>query len=611
MPISQTAPSTASPAGVPALTTRLTDALGAAITAAYPDQAGADPVVRPSDHADLQANAALALAKKVGARPRDVAAAVVEALSAPELIEQVEISGPGFLNLRLSDEALWEQVRARAGDDRLGVPATETGRRTVIDYSAPNIAKEMQVHHLRSTIIGDALARVLGFLGSDVVPQNHLGDWGTQFGMLIQYIDEHPEANWRLSDLDPGQDGPQASPVSALEQLYKKARAVFDADPDFADRSRARVVALQGGDPGTVTVWEEIVKESQHSFDAIYERLGVRLTPADSAGESSYNGVLGDVAQELADAGIAEISDGALVVQSEEVTGADDRPAVLMVRKSDGGYGYDTTDLATIRHRIRNLGADRILYVVGAEQGLHFRLIFEAARRAGWLTQDVVAEHVPFGSVLGPDGKRFRTREGKTVRLVDLLDDASAAALKVVREGAEAKGEQVDEAALATIAEQAGIGAVKYADLSNSRVKDYVFDAERMTAFNGNTGVYLQYAHTRLASILRRAAGRDLAVPDAAQVALDGALEPAERALVLRLDTFGQALTEVAADLEPHRLAGYLYDLARVFTDFYEACPVLASEGAVRQRRLVLVDLTRRTPATGLDLLGISAPDRM
>ncbi|MGC0141899.1 MULTISPECIES: arginine--tRNA ligase [unclassified Pseudactinotalea] len=611
MPISQTAPSTASPAGVPALTTRLTDALGAAITAAYPDQAGADPVVRPSDHADLQANAALALAKKVGARPRDVAAAVVEALSAPELIEQVEISGPGFLNLRLSDEALWEQVRARAGDDRLGVPATETGRRTVIDYSAPNIAKEMQVHHLRSTIIGDALARVLGFLGSDVVPQNHLGDWGTQFGMLIQYIDEHPEANWRLSDLDPGQDGPQASPVSALEQLYKKARAVFDADPDFADRSRARVVALQGGDPGTVTVWEEIVKESQHSFDAIYERLGVRLTPADSAGESSYNGVLGDVAQELADAGIAEISDGALVVQSEEVTGADDRPAVLMVRKSDGGYGYDTTDLATIRHRIRNLGADRILYVVGAEQGLHFRLIFEAARRAGWLTQDVVAEHVPFGSVLGPDGKRFRTREGKTVRLVDLLDDASAAALKVVREGAEAKGEQVDEAALATIAEQAGIGAVKYADLSNSRVKDYVFDAERMTAFNGNTGVYLQYAHTRLASILRRAAGRDLAVPDAAQVALDGALEPAERALVLRLDTFGQALTEVAADLEPHRLAGYLYDLARVFTDFYEACPVLASEGAVRQRRLVLVDLTRRTLATGLDLLGISAPDRM
>ncbi|MGC0252574.1 arginine--tRNA ligase [Pseudactinotalea sp. Z1748] len=611
MPISQTAPSTARPAGVPALITRLTDALGAAITAAYPDQAGADPVVRPSDHADLQANAALALAKKVGARPRDVAAAVVEALSAPELIEQVEISGPGFVNLRLSDEALWEQVRARAGDDRLGVPATETGRRTVIDYSAPNIAKEMQVHHLRSTIIGDALARVLDFLGSDVVPQNHLGDWGTQFGMLIQYIDEHPEANWRLSDLDPGQDGPQASPVSALEQLYKKARAIFDADPDFADRSRARVVALQGGDPGTVTVWEEIVKESQHSFDAIYERLGVRLTPADSAGESSYNGVLGDVAQELADAGIAEISDGALVVQSEEVTGADDRPAVLMVRKSDGGYGYDTTDLATIRHRIRNLGADRILYVVGAEQGLHFRLIFEAARRAGWLTQDVVAEHVPFGSVLGPDGKRFRTREGKTVRLVDLLDDASAAALKVVREGAEAKGEQVDEAALATIAEQAGIGAVKYADLSNSRVKDYVFDAERMTAFNGNTGVYLQYAHTRLASILRRAAERDLAVPDAAQVALNGALEPAERALVLRLDTFGQALTEVAADLEPHRLAGYLYDLARVFTDFYDACPVLASEGAVRQRRLVLVDLTRRTLATGLDLLGISAPNRM
>ena len=607
VPTSST-PSAAS--GVASLSDQITTVLGEAIAAAYPEQAGADPVVRPSDHADLQANAALALAKKVGARPREVATSIEANLPAGELISRVEVSGPGFLNLTLSDEALWRQVRARAADERLGVPATEAGRRTVIDYSAPNIAKEMQVHHLRSTIIGDALARVLRFLGSDVIPQNHLGDWGTQFGMLIQYIEEHPEEHWRERDLR-ADAGEQDSPVSALEQLYKKAREVFDADPQFADRARTRVVALQSGDARTLKLWQEIVAESQRSFDAVYQRLGVGLGPEHSMGESAYNDVLEEVARELADAGIAQVSDGALVVQSQEVTGADDKPAVLMVRKSDGGYGYDTTDLATIRHRIRNLGADRILYVVGAEQGLHFRLIFEAARRAGWLTDDVRAEHVPFGSVLGPDGKRFRTRAGKTVRLMDLLDDAATAAEAVVREGAEARGEQVDEAWLEQIAEQAGIGAVKYADLSNSRVKDYVFDVQRMTAFNGNTGVYLQYAHTRLASILRRARSQGLTVPEAGAVELGEPLEPAERELTLRLDGFGQSLMEVAADLEPHRLAGYLYDLARAFTDFYEACPVLGSQGAVRERRLVLVDLTRRTLATGLDLLGIAAPERM
>lgn len=296
---------------------------------------------------------------------------------------------------------------------------------------------------------------------------------------------------------------------------------------------------------------------------------------------------------------------------SEEITGPDDKPAALMVRKRDGGYGYDTTDLATIRHRIRDLAADRILYVVGAPQTLHFRLIFEAARRAGWLTEDVQTHHVAFGSVLGPDGKPFRTRAGETVRLMDLLDDAVAAAAQVVREGAQTKGQEMDEATLAHIAEQAGIGAVKYADLSNSRNKDYVFDTERMTAFNGNTGVYLQYAHTRLTSILRRADERGIALPQADQVEPDGGLEPAERDLVLRLDSFGQALADVAAELEPHRLAGYLYDLARTFTTFYEACPVLTSEGTVRDRRLVLVDLTRRTLATGLGLLGIAAPERM
>lgn len=597
------------PHAVPTLARQLTDALGAAIATAYPEQAGADPLIRPSDHADLQANAALALAKRVGANPREVATRVSEAIPAGSAVGHVEISGPGFLNLTVADEALWTQAEARRADPRLGVPASQSGVRTVIDYSGPNIAKEMHVGHIRSTVIGDCLVRVLTFLGSDVLKQNHLGDWGTQFGMLIQYITENPDQPWRHDEIS-GADH-QPSTVSALDTLYRAARQQFDADPAFADRSRERVVALQGGDPATLAVWREIVAESQFYFDRVYERLGIQLSAQDSRGESSYNDLLDDVAAELTEAGIAVTSDGALVVLSEDVDGPDGQPAALMVRKRDGGYGYDTTDLATLRYRIVELGADRILYLVDSRQALHFRLLFEAARRAGWLTDAIEAVHVSFGSILGPDGKPFKTRSGETVRLMDLLDQAVAAAEKVVSEGAEAKGTELDQAALHQIAEQAGIGAVKYADLSGSRVKDYVFDTERMTAFNGNTGVYLQYAHTRLTSILRRAAERDLPVPAVAP-ALDGAaLEPAERALILTVDSLADVLDAVADDLEPHRLAGFCYDLARAFTDFYEACPVLASADPVRQRRLALVDLTRRTLAQGLELLGIAAPERM
>ncbi len=594
---------------IPTLARQLTDAVGTAIATAYPEQAGADPLIRPSDHADLQANAALALAKRVGANPRDVAAKVSEAIPAGSAVGQVEISGPGFLNLTLADDALWTQAEARRADPRLGVPASQSGVRTVIDYSGPNIAKEMHVGHIRSTVIGDCLVRVLGFLGSEVIKQNHLGDWGTQFGMLIQYIAEHPDSPWRHTEIEAS--GGQPSTVSALDGLYRAARKTFDADPAFADRARERVVALQAGDAETLATWREIVAESQHYFDEVYARLGVLLRAEDSRGESSYNDRLAAVAAELADAGIAVSSDGALVVLSEEVTGPDGQPAALMVRKRDGGYGYDTTDLATLKYRIAELDADRILYLVDARQTLHFRLLFEAARRAGWLTEDVQAVHVPFGSILGPDGKPFKTRSGETVRLMDLLDQAVDAAERVVREGAEAKGSELEEAALHEIAEQAGIGAVKYADLSGSRVKDYVFDTERMTAFNGNTGVYLQYAHTRLTSILRRAAERGLAVPQSAPALAGAALEPAERALILAADSLADVLDAVAEDLEPHRLAGFCYELARAFTEFYEACPVLASESPVRERRLALVDLTRRTLAQGLDLLGIAAPERM
>jgi arginyl-tRNA synthetase len=573
-------------------------AVADAIDQVLPEMAGADPVVRRSEHADFQSNAVLALAKRTRRRPAELAEAVSEALRADPStpVTEVTVSGPGFLNLNLAEAALWRQTAARLTSSRLGVGSPEQGRRSVIDYSGPNIAKEMHVGHLRTTIIGDCLVRVLGFLGAEVIRQNHLGDWGTQFGMLIQYLDDHPEATWRHDQLSEG-----TSTVSALDNLYRAARTAFDADPTFAERARARVVALQAGDEATVARWREIVAESEFAFREIYHRLGVLLEPEDSDGESSYNPVLPDVVKELSDAGVAVESDGALVMFSDEVTGPDGNPVTLMVRKKDGGYGYDTTDLATIRHRIRDLKADRILYVVDARQALHFRLIFEAARRAGWLTEGIEVTHVAFGTVLGPDGRPFKTRSGDTVKLMELLD----AAVDKARASVAEKTHELTDDELARIAEQAGIGAVKYADLSTSRTKDYVFDVDRMVSFNGNTGVYLQYAHTRICSILRKAGDADSEVDPTLP------MHPAERALILTADTFGDALAEVGRVLEPHRLCGQLYELAKAFTDFYEACPVLPAAEPVRANRIALCKLSARTLRAGLDLLGIAAPERM
>jgi len=583
---------------VPSLISQVEAAVSGAIDRVLPELAGADPVVRRSEHADFQSNAALALAKRARVRPADLAATVSEALRTDTgtPLAEVTVSGPGFLNLALTDPAIWQQVTGRLAGPRLGIGMLEQGRRTVIDYSAPNIAKEMHVGHLRTTIIGDCLARVLGFLGAEVIRQNHLGDWGTQFGMLIQYLDEHPEVTWHHDQLTEG-----TSTVSALDSFYRAARAAFDADSAFAARARARVVALQAGDEATVARWRDIVAESEFAFREIYDRLGVLLEPEDSAGESCYNSWLPDIVQELTGAGMAVESDGALVVFSGEVTGPDGEPVTLMVRKKDGGYGYDTTDLATIRYRVCDLKADRILYVVDSRQALHFRLVFEAARRAGWLTDEIDVTHVAFGTVLGPDGRPFKTRSGGTVKLMDLLDAAVDRARATVAE----KAHDLDGNELNRVAEQAGIGAVKYADLSTSRTKDYVFDVERMVSFNGNTGVYLQYAHTRICSILRKAGDTS------AEVDPTLPLHPAERALAFALDAFGDALTEVGRVLEPHRLCGHLYDLAKAFTDFYEACPVLSAAAPVRANRVALCRLTARTLRQGLNLLGIAAPERM
>ncbi|WP_280379501.1 arginine--tRNA ligase [Nocardia wallacei] len=575
-------------------------AVSQAMAAALPAEvAGADPLVRRSDHADFQSNVALSLAKRLKQPPREVAGAVTEQLH-DEVIAATELSGPGFVNITVTDVSIWSQLAVRTRADRLGVGTPLAGERVVIDYSSPNIAKQMHVGHLRTTIIGDALARVLSFLGAQVIRQNHLGDWGTQFGMLIQYIDEHPDAKWHHDELA----GDADAPIVALDRLYRQAREKFDSDARFADRARARVVALQAGDAATLQVWSDLVAESQLSFQALYDRLGVLLTPEDSAGESTYNEYLDEVTDELVRAGIAVESNGALCVFFDEFKGPDGQPVPLIVRKSDGGYGYAATDLATIRYRIRKLGATKILYVVDARQAQHFQMVFATARRAGWLTDDVQATHVPFGTVLGPDGKPFKTRSGSTIPLSELLNSAVQRAREIVAE----KAPDLDPHTLDQVAEAAGIGSVKYADLSGARIKDYVFDVNRMVNFTGNTGVYLQYAHARIRSILRNVPATE------ATAAVDVSLvvAPAERALVLELDEFGKAVTDVADSLEPHRLAGYLYTLAHSFTSFYEACPVLKADDArVRGNRIALCTLTGDTLAKGLELLGIAAPERI
>jgi arginyl-tRNA synthetase len=557
-----------------------------------------DPLVRPSEHADFQSNIALALAKQAGSSPRALAEELRAGMVGGPFT--VTVSGPGFLNLTVADRALWGLLSARLayGGRQLGVGSPLTGSRVVVDYSGPNIAKEMHVGHLRATVIGDCLARVLGFLGAEVVRQNHLGDWGTNFGMLIQYLQEHRQC------------GPAGNPdvqVSELDGLYRTARKAFDADPGFAERARRRVVALQGGDEATLAGWRGLVEVSTRALQMLYDRLGVLLTPADVAAESSYNPELDGIAEELTAAGIAVESDGALCVFFDDMTGADGRPLPLMVRKQDGGYGYAATDLATLRHRVVDLAADRILYVVDARQALHFHMVFATARRAGWLPDRVEVVHVPFGTVMAPDGKPFRSRSGDTVRLSHLLDQAVEAARAATAD----KPSDLSEAERERVVAAAGIGAVKYADLATSRAKNYVFDIDGMVALNGNTGVYLQYAHARVRSILARAAAADMP-GHAVEVALEAPLHPAERALILQLDAFGAVLAEVAAELEPHRLCGYLFALAKAFTDFYGACPVLKAESAeLRGNRLALCALTGDTLAQGLELLGLQAPARM
>jgi len=528
---------------------------------------GVDPEMRPAtkpQFGHFQSNVALRLAKQQGRPPREVAADIVAQLDLDDLCEPLEIAGPGFINFRMRTDVLAAAATALLEDPHGGINPVAFPQRVVIDYSCPNVAKQMHVGHLRTTIIGDCFNRVLSAIGHTVIPQNHIGDWGTQFGMLIEEV------------LDEGLDA-GALTLAEADALYKRASSRFREDEEFATRARARVALFQGGDEESLAIWRQLVDISKPAFNEAYRRLGVLLTDDDIAGESTYNDDLPVLTEELEESGVAVLDQGALCVF---VDGFD---APLIVRKSDGGYGYATTDLAAIRRRVNVLHADRIIYVTDARQGGHFAQVFAAARKAGFLPEDVVAQHVGYGMVLGNDGKPFKTRDGSAATLESLLDAA-------------------EEEAAPNIA----LAAIKYADLSSGLQKDYVFNAERMVKTTGDTGPYLQYAHARASRILRNAEEAGLGY--GAVTVLE---EPVEQQLALQLSGFGDVVDEVATQLTPHKLCGYLYELAGTLATFYEACPVLKSEGDVRASRLALCAATKRVLAKGLDLLGIDAPDRM
>ena len=581
----------------------------AAIVASFgPGFDDADPLIRPSSFADFQANVALPLGKRLGRPPREVAAELAGRLEVSDVCEPPEVSGPGFINFRLRDDWIADQASRMLDDPRLGLAPVARTQTVVVEYSSPNIAKEMHVGHLRTTIVGDAIARVLEFAGHGVIRDNHVGDWGTQFGMLIEYL------------LDVGQDSPDAAVLRTdPNAFYQAARRKFDSDPGFADRARKRVVDLQGGDPDTLRLWQDIVNLSMDYLHRIYARLGVTLTDADIRGESFYNDMLADTVASLEAKGLAVYSDGALCVFPPGFTGREGRPLPLIVRKSDGGYNYATTDLATVRYRVDVLHCDRAIYVVGSDQTLHFQMVFAVAREAGWIPPGARFEHAQIGLVSAPDGGRLRTRSGDNVQLADLLEEAVERARAILVE-VEAPS-RFGPAELDAIAEAVGIGAVKYADLSTARDSAYVFDWDRMISFRGNTGPYLQYATARIRSIFRRAGAVSITGPIAgpitgadpgirgSRVAVTAA---PERALALRLLDFGAVVTGVGETAEPHRLCAYLFDVASLFTTFYEECPVLKAEPeSLRARRLALCALTLRVLTEGLGLLGVPVPEQM
>jgi arginyl-tRNA synthetase len=620
----------------------------AAMRAAFPEAPDAPAIVQPAQDprfGDYQANGAMALAKQLKSKtrlgemkPRQVAAEVVARLDVADLCEKPEIAGPGFINLRLKPDWVAAQVGAINPDkpeDRLGVPRAEKPETVVVDYSAPNLAKEMHVGHLRSTIIGDALVRMLDFSGHKVVRQNHVGDWGTQFGMLVAHLQN--ESGLDVGDrIRRGQQWEPILTVPDFEDFYRQAKQRFDSSPSFAKRAREFVVKLQGGDHDVQVWWLEILRQSLDHCKKVYHKIGVLLTDADIRGESAYNDVLPDIIRVLREKGLVTESEGAQCVFLKDEHGRpkfvakDGTPLPLLVQKSDEGYLYATTDLAALAFRtgyipelrnpqsaIRNPQspcADRILYVVDARQSLHFQMLFACARRAGFAKPETVLEHIAFGTMMGADGKPFKTREGGTVKLMDLLDEAEKRALDLVTQKnaedvAAGRTQPLTETQKQEIAHTVGIGAVKYADLAQNRTSDYIFSWEKMLSLDGNTAPYMQYAYARVRSIFRKGGHEAEAHrADAAPIPLDS---PQELALGKTLLRFPEALDRAIEDYRPNVLAAYLYDLAGAFTAFYDACPVLQSEEAMRSARLKLCDLTARVIQRGLSLLGIDTAERM
>jgi arginyl-tRNA synthetase len=553
-----------------------------------------DPLIRSSSFADFQSNVALPLGKRAGRPPRELAAEIVADLDVSDMCATPEVSGPGFINFTLREDWIAAAATDLRTDSRAGVAVTGSPRKIVVEYSSPNVAKEMHVGHLRTTIVGDALARILDYTGERVIRDNHVGDWGTPFGMLIEHL------------LDAGEHSAEADLLRTdPNRFYAAARRKFDSDQEFADRARTRIVELQSGDPATMAIWREVVELSKAYLRDTYALLRVTLTDDDIRGESFYNDLLAPTADELVAKGLAVVSDGALCVFPEGFAGRDGSPLPVIIRKSDGGWNYSTTDLATVRYRVGELNCDEALYVVGSEQVLHFQMVFAVARAAGWIPDGVPFRHEQIGMVQGPDGGRLRTRDGDTPALSGLLKEAVERARTLMLE--QDAGTRFDDAELAKIAEAVGIGAVKYADLSTAHDSTYIFDVDRMVSFRGNTGPYLQYAAVRIRSIFRKGDHNEQGVTSPITIT-----HPAERALALRLLGFGTAVASVAQTYQPHRLCSYLFELASQFTTFFEECPVLkAPSQDLRDSRLALCSLTLHVLTLGLDLLGVPVPDQM
>jgi arginyl-tRNA synthetase len=570
---------------MPTIHSQLADRFAAAITAAF--GTSADPLIGLSQNeqfGDYQSNAAMGLAKTLGQKPRDVAEQIKAKLDLGGMAEQVSIAGPGFINVKLSHPWLAAELQNLLPQERLGVDKAADPRTVVVDYSGPNVAKEMHVGHLRSTIIGDAISRVLEFEGHTIIRQNHIGDWGTQFGMLIEHL---------IDSIGLQAIRTAAFNIADLNVFYQQAKTKFDSDPGFAERSRKRVVMLQSKEPDTYESWRMLRLKSEEHFDDIYGRLSVKLSVrGDVRGESDYNAMLPDVVADLEKIGLAVESDGATVVF---IDGPEKVP--MIVKKADGGYLYSTTDLAAIRFRVKHLHAQRIVYVHDSRQAHHFRQLFATAKKAGW-ADGVELDYAPFGTMLGEDGKPFKTRSGGTVKLKDLLDEAEQRALAVVT----SKNPDLPAEQKTAIAHSVGIGAVKYADLAKDRIADYVFSFDKILALDGNTAPYLQYAHARIRSIFRKAGDYQK------QIKLESPFEVSLAKQILRL---GEVIEQVARDLKPHLLCTYLYELATKFSGFYENCPVIQSAEPLRSSRLALCDLTARALALGLDLLGIQHPNQM